>query len=72
MQQGNGQNGSRARLRAERLNRGLTCAEVADAIGVARTAISRVESGEGMLHPRNAKALADFYGLKVTDLWPEA
>jgi transcriptional regulator with XRE-family HTH domain len=54
-------------LRAERLNRGLTLREAADQIGVPRETLRRLEAGEGA-HPANAKRVADFYGVKATDL----
>ena len=57
-------------LTAERLNRGLSLTAAADAIDVPLNVLSRAETGEGKPHPANAKAIADFYGFRVTDIWP--
>ncbi len=59
-----------ADLRAERLNRGLSLAAAAEVMEVDRDALRRAEEGIGRPHPRNALAIASFYGYKVTDLWP--
>lgn len=56
-------------LTAERLNRGLSVRGLAEEIGVNAPIIQRAESGES-IHPSNAKRIADFYGYKVTDIWP--
>jgi transcriptional regulator with XRE-family HTH domain len=56
-------------LVAERVNRGLSVLEAAEQIGVARGTLSRAEQGV-MPSPRNAKKVADFYGVQVTDIWP--
>jgi transcriptional regulator with XRE-family HTH domain len=56
-------------LEAERLNRGLSLREAAEEIGVPEATLRRAESGEG-LRPSNAFKIANFYGYKVTDLWP--
>jgi lambda repressor-like predicted transcriptional regulator len=57
-------------LRAERLNRGLSLREAAERMGLRDTVLHRAEERERMPHPRNAKLIADFYGYKVTDIWP--
>jgi transcriptional regulator with XRE-family HTH domain len=57
-------------LTAERLNRGLSLTAAADAMGVPMNVLSRAERREGLPHPVNAKQIADFYGYKVTDIWP--
>jgi ribosome-binding protein aMBF1 (putative translation factor) len=57
-------------LKAERLNRGLSLTAAADEIDVPLNVLARAESGEGMPHPANAKKIADFYGYKVTEVWP--
>lgn len=57
-------------LKGERLDRGLSLIAAADEIGVPLNVLSRAESGEGMPHPANAKKIADFYGFKVTEVWP--
>ena len=54
---------------AERLNRGLTITEVAEACDVARATLVKAEEGERPF-PAQAKRIADFYGVKVTDIWP--
>lgn len=56
-------------LRAERLNRGLSLRQAAEAMGVPEQSIRRAEGGEG-LTPGNAFKIARFYGYKVTDIWP--
>jgi DNA-binding XRE family transcriptional regulator len=42
---------------------------LADAVGVAEQTIRRLEDGEGV-HPANSKKVADYFGVKVTDLLP--
>lgn len=54
---------------AERLNRGLSQTDAAEAIGVSRGTLDRAESGLPVQAAR-AKLIADFYGCKVTDIWP--
>lgn len=56
-------------LRAERQNRGLTLREAAGLIGVDFTALQRAERGSRP-YPANAKLIADFYDVSVTDIWP--
>lgn len=53
----------------ERINRGLSVAQAAAAIGVARGTLKRLEAGEPV-HPASAKKAADFFGVQVTDLAP--
>jgi len=53
----------------ERLNRGMNSREAALEIGVTQAVLLRAEGGDGV-RPRHAKLIADFYGVKVTDLWP--
>lgn len=50
-----------------RLDMGLTQRGAADAAEVPFQTIQRIEAGLGA-HPANAKKIADFYGVKVTDL----
>ena len=57
-------------LTAERLNRGLSLTAAAEQISVPLNVLSRAEAGEGRPHPANALKIADFYGYKVTDIWP--
>lgn len=54
---------------AERMNRGLSVAQAAAAMGVARGTLKRLEDGEPV-HPASAKKVADFYGVQVTDIMP--
>lgn len=56
-------------LRAERLNRGFSLRQAAEAMDVPEQSIRRAEVGEG-LSPQNAFKIASFYGYKVTDVWP--
>lgn len=56
-------------LRAERVNRGMSTREASDKIGIARPTLERAEAGEAP-RPRQAKLIADFYGVQVTDIWP--
>ena len=56
-------------IRAERLNRGLSSRDAAGEIGVSQAILLRAEDGKGV-RPAHAKRIADFYGVKVTDLWP--
>ena len=56
-------------LLGERLNQGLTSRDAAERIGVSQAILLRAESGLGV-RPKHAKAIADFYGVQVTDIWP--
>lgn len=56
-------------LVAERLNRGLSIRGAAEQIEVGVNVLRAAEAG-GSVHPGNAKRIADFYGHKVTDIWP--
>ncbi len=57
-------------LRAERLNRGLSLAVAAAAIGVDKSTLSRAERGVVEPIPAKAFKIASFYGYRVTDVWP--
>lgn len=57
------------RLRTHRFNRGLSLREAADEIGVTFDVLQRAERG-AQTRPRAAKKIADFYGCRVTDIWP--
>lgn len=59
----------RFHLQAERLNRGLSRREAARQIGVPRETLRRLETGVGA-SPENAKKVADFFGVRVTDILP--
>lgn len=56
-------------LREERVNRGLSERMAAAEMGIARETLLRAERGERP-HPAQGKKIADFYGVRVTDLWP--
>lgn len=56
-------------LRSERLNRGLTQRDLAAECGVSLPTVQRLEIGLGAT-PSNAKKVADYFGIKVTDLMP--
>jgi transcriptional regulator with XRE-family HTH domain len=56
-------------LVAERKARKLTPSEVADAADVPLKTVLKAEAGAA-IHPRNARKLADFYGIRVTDFYP--
>lgn len=58
-------------LRAERLNRGLSSRDAAEAMDVTQAILLRAEAGLGV-RPAHAKQIADFYGVLVTDIWPVA
>lgn len=62
-------NGEPFNLRAARLNRGYSQREAAAVIGVPRETLRRVENGLGVM-PSNAKKIADFFGVRVTDVMP--
>lgn len=58
-------------MREHRLNAGLSASAAAREISVPKRLILDLENGVDVRpHPANAKRLADFYGVKVTDLWP--
>lgn len=57
-------------LLSERLNRGLTLDAAAEAMGVDKSVLWRTEQGQTRPSARNAFAIASFYDLKVTDIWP--
>ena len=57
-------------IKTERLNRGLSIRQAATQIGVSPRNIREAESGGPMPHPANAKKIADFFGVTVTEIWP--
>jgi DNA-binding XRE family transcriptional regulator len=59
----------RFNLRTERLNRGYTVADLSREADVSRMAIHRLERG-GSCAPMTAKAIADVFGVKATDVLP--
>ena len=54
---------------ARRMNRGLSTEAAAREMGIARKTLLRFENGDGVTLS-SLKAIADFYGVKVTDLVP--
>lgn len=52
-----------------RLNAGLTQRQLSIQTGVPYASVQRLEAGLG-LRPANAKRIADFFGVRVTDLLP--
>jgi DNA-binding XRE family transcriptional regulator len=56
-------------IQAERLNRGLSRGQAAKQMGIARGTLVAAEAGRSIA-PSSAKAIADFYGCRVTDIWP--
>jgi transcriptional regulator with XRE-family HTH domain len=56
-------------LRAERIDRGLSLAEAGELMGVDRRTLNKAEEGV-MPQPAKAKRIADFFGVRVTDIWP--
>lgn len=56
------------RLQQARKRRGLTQADAAEVLGVARTTITAIEKGERRLKPEELLALAEAYARSVSDL----
>jgi transcriptional regulator with XRE-family HTH domain len=57
-------------LKPARINRGLSLAEAAKQMGIPPYTLHRVEAGTNVPRPSTAFAIASFYGVTVTDLWP--
>lgn len=57
-------------LRTERLNRGMSAEAMAAAIGVKPHVVRYVEKTGARPHPANALAIANYFGLTVTEMWP--
>lgn len=58
-----GENFKTARMRA-----GLTQQQVADAIGLDRTAIAHYENNDSMPKPRNLNRLCELFDISLSDL----
>lgn len=56
-------------LTAARLNAGFSIRKFAEHVDVPEQSVRRLESGLG-ISPAYAKKIADFFGVKVTDLMP--
>lgn len=59
-----------ARLKAARVNRGLSLERAAEQIGVSGETLRRAENGQTVPHAATAKQICDFYDFQVTDIWP--
>lgn len=57
-------------LRAERLNRGLSAAQAAEKMGLKSAQVLLNAENGSDLRPGTAKKIADFYGYRVTQVWP--
>ena len=58
-------------LEAARLNLGLSAKAAAEQIGIPDHVLRYAETG-GQPRPATAKKIADFHGVRVTDIWPPA
>lgn len=56
-------------LRIERLNRGKSVVEMAEAIGVPDHVYRRVEKTGAMPNEANALKIASYFGLSVAAMW---
>jgi transcriptional regulator with XRE-family HTH domain len=56
-------------MRKERINRGYSLRALSRELGVPEQTIRRAEQGQTP-SVANARKLAEFYGVKVTDIWP--
>lgn len=56
-------------LREMRVNRGLSLRAAAREMEINNQVLLRAEAG-ARPHPRHALKIANFYGFKVTDIWP--
>jgi transcriptional regulator with XRE-family HTH domain len=56
-------------VRAARVNAGLSQRALAEECGVSLTVVQRLENG-ATATPRNAKKVADYFQVQVTDLLP--
>lgn len=64
--------GGGALLRALRRNKGLNVDVAARRIGIGRATLDRAERDQTtMPQAATAFAIAQFYGVEVTDIWPE-
>jgi DNA-binding XRE family transcriptional regulator len=57
-------------IKAERMNRGESLTAAAAAMGIHIATLVRIEREGRLPTAPVAKAIADHYGLRVTDLWP--
>jgi transcriptional regulator with XRE-family HTH domain len=59
-------------LYERRINRGMTLDQAAERIGVSQRTLRDAEQDRAVPRPKNMKLIADFYDLRVTDIWPLA
>jgi DNA-binding XRE family transcriptional regulator len=59
-------------LLAERKDRGLSQRAMADLVGVTRRVWAAAERGEVEPRGTSARKIAEFFNVKVTDIWPAA
>lgn len=57
------------RLRALRLNRGITCRDAARKMGVAEATLRKMEQGISNPHVRTQVAAARFYEVEPSTVW---
>lgn len=57
-------------LRKLRASSGMTQAEAAEAIGIARSTLATYESGKDVPGRDNLAAIAVYYKIGLSDLWP--
>lgn len=60
---------SQFNLTVARVNAGLSQRQLAAKVGVGLETVRRLETGLGA-HPANAKKVADYFDVQVTDLMP--
>lgn len=65
-------NDVRRLLLEKRLNAGLSQRAAAVGMGISSEALRTVEATGSMPGPKVAKAVADYLGTTVTELWPES
>lgn len=58
------------RLQAARKKTGLSQQEVADALGMSQSQVSKIERGERRIDPIELKKLAKLYGKGISDFVP--
>jgi transcriptional regulator with XRE-family HTH domain len=66
------QNVLAARLKSERMRRGLTLKEAAAGAGTDRQSLSRIEQGRQTATPATVRKLANFYGVDPEEIFEEA
>lgn len=58
-------------LRAERRLRGKLLREVAEEVGISVAMLSLLETSDRRPSPPVALRVAEFYGKKIVDIWPD-